>query len=132
MARRRVVDGQREEWHLARAIGVTQEAAWFMLHRICLAMQDETGGKIGGHVEVDDTYIGGRARHMHRTKRDRVIQGGTGAIGKVAVIFTIGSLRWSSCDWLRPSRHRQPQISTQSHSRSYDPFAQIPSAVIAR
>ena len=50
---------------LARAIGVTQKTAWFMLQRIRLAMQDEDGGKIGGDVEVDETYIGGKARNMH-------------------------------------------------------------------
>jgi hypothetical protein len=56
-----------------------------MLHRIRLAMQDETGGKIGGHIEVDETYIGGKARNMHKGKRQRVITG-TGGIGKVAVM----------------------------------------------
>jgi transposase-like protein len=72
-------------YELAKAIGVTQKSAWFMLHRIRLAMQDEMGGKIGGHVEVDETYIGGKARNMHIGKRRRVIQGGTGMVGKVAV-----------------------------------------------
>ena len=47
--------------------GVTQKTAWFMLHRIRLAMQDEgTGGKLGGEVEVDETFIGGKARNMHK------------------------------------------------------------------
>jgi transposase-like protein len=48
-------------WEVHRAIGVTQKTAWFMLQRIRLAMQDEeTGGKIDGTVEVDETYIGGK------------------------------------------------------------------------
>src|SRR5215469_6283862 len=39
-------------WELHRKLGVTQKTAWFMLHRIRLAMQDiEHGGKLGGHVE---------------------------------------------------------------------------------
>src|SRR5512139_3157558 len=71
-------------YELARAIGITQKSAWFMLHRIRLAMQDETGGKIGGHVEVDETYIGGKARNMHSGRRKRIIKG-TGGMGKVAV-----------------------------------------------
>jgi transposase-like protein len=55
---------------LARSIGVTQKTAWFMLQRIRLAMQDENGGgKLGGEVEVDETYIGGKARNMHARKR---------------------------------------------------------------
>jgi len=72
-------------YELARAIGVTQKSAWFMLHRIRLAMQDEMGGKIGGHVEVDETYIGGKARNMHIGRKRRIITG-TGGIGKVAVM----------------------------------------------
>src|SRR5688572_10595064 len=49
---------------LARSLGVTQKTAWFMLHRIRLAMQTETtGGKLGGDVEVDETFIGGKARN---------------------------------------------------------------------
>jgi transposase-like protein len=71
---------------LGRAVGVTQKTAWFMLHRIRLAMQDDTsGGKLGGEVEVDETYIGGRARFMHKDRRKRVIRG-TGMSGKAAVI----------------------------------------------
>ncbi len=41
-----------------------------MLHRIRLALQDEqTGGKLGGEVEIDETYIGGKARNMHKDRR---------------------------------------------------------------
>lgn len=46
-------------WELHRALGVTQKTAWFMLHRVRLAMQDDlTGGNLGGEVEVDETFIG--------------------------------------------------------------------------
>jgi transposase-like protein len=73
-------------WEIHRAIGVTQKTAWFMLHRVRLAMQDKTsGGKIGGDVEVDETYIGGKARNMHKDRRARVIKG-TGGMGKTAVM----------------------------------------------
>jgi transposase-like protein len=61
---------------IARAIGVTQKTAWFMLQRIRLAMQDDnSGGKLGGEVEVDETYIGGKARNMHKDRRDRAKTG---------------------------------------------------------
>jgi transposase-like protein len=60
-------------WELHRALGVTQKTAWFMLHRIRLAMQSGAGfAKIGGsgsEVEVDETFIGGKARNMHKEKR---------------------------------------------------------------
>lgn len=72
-------------YELARSIGVTQKSAWFMLHRIRLAMQDETASKVGGTVEMDETFIGGKARNMHKGKHSRVIKG-TGRIGKVAVM----------------------------------------------
>ena len=72
-------------YELARALGVTQKTAWFMLHRIRLAMQTETFDKIGGEVEVDETFIGGRARFMHESKRREKIKG-TGPMGKTAVM----------------------------------------------
>ncbi|MGE3517535.1 MAG: IS1595 family transposase [Vicinamibacterales bacterium] len=74
-------------YELARAIGVTQKSAWFMLHRIRLAMQGEDGGKLSGTVEIDETYIGGKARNMHYGKRQRVLGGNKGGHnGKVAVM----------------------------------------------
>lgn len=72
-------------YEIGRALGVTQKTAWFMLHRIRLAMQGEGFDKFGGSVEADETFIGGRARFMHQNKRKRVIKG-TGGLGKVAVM----------------------------------------------
>jgi transposase-like protein len=69
---------------LGRALGVTQKSAWFMLHRIRLAMQARGGGKLGGDVEVDETYIGGKARNMHAGKREKMR--GRSWYGKVAVM----------------------------------------------
>jgi transposase-like protein len=72
-------------WELHRTLGVTQKTAWFMLHRIRLAMQDSTGGKLAGEVEIDETFIGGKARNMHKEKRARKITG-TGGKDKVVVM----------------------------------------------
>jgi transposase-like protein len=72
-------------YEIHRAIGVTQKTAWFMLHRIRLAMQTKSFNKIGGEVEIDETFIGGKARFMHKGRRERVIKG-TGGMGKVAVM----------------------------------------------
>lgn len=71
-------------WELHRAIGVTQKTAWFMLHRIRLAMQDEKGGKLSGEVEVDESMIGGKSRNMHKSKRAEKIHG-TGGVDKEIV-----------------------------------------------
>jgi len=72
-------------YEVHRALGVTQKTAWFMLHRLRLAMQAESFGKFGGSVEADETFIGGKARNMHAEKRKRVIKGQRGMVGKVAV-----------------------------------------------
>lgn len=69
---------------LGRAIGVTQRTAWFMLHRIRVAMQCGTPNKFDGTAEMDTTYIGGLAQNMHDSKREKVIQG-RGAVGKTPV-----------------------------------------------
>ena len=69
-------------YEVARAIGVTQKSAWFMLHRIRLGLQSKDGGTLGGHgssVEIDETFIGGKARNMHRDRRERMSR-----VGKVA------------------------------------------------
>lgn len=72
-------------YELHRALGITQKSAWFMLHRIRLAMQGGSLTKMAGQVEADETFIGGKARNMHQDKRARVITG-TGGVGKTAVM----------------------------------------------
>jgi transposase-like protein len=72
-------------YEVARGIGVTQKSAWFMLHRLRLAMQTGSLMKFKGEVEVDETFIGGKARNMHKDKRDAAISG-TGGKDKTAVM----------------------------------------------
>ncbi len=64
-------------YELHRALGVTQKSAWFMLHRIRLAMQTGLESKFSGNVEADETYIGAKARYMHKDKRTGVGNPGT-------------------------------------------------------
>lgn len=71
-------------YELGRALGVTQKTAWFMLHRIRLAMQTESFQKMDSEVEVDETFIGGKARFMHKDKRRKAKN--RGSVGKVAVM----------------------------------------------
>src|SRR5947207_1866674 len=61
-------------WEIHRSVGITQKCAWHMMHRIRLAMQ-ESGGLLCGEVEVDETFIGGKARNMHAAKRREKIRG---------------------------------------------------------
>jgi transposase-like protein len=61
---------------IARTVRITQKSAWFMLHRIRLSMQDEIlGSKLSGEVEADETFIGGKARNMHKSVKARRITG---------------------------------------------------------
>src|SRR5215813_533934 len=74
-------------YEISRALGVTQKTAWFMDHRIRLAMQSGSFiKKLCGHVEVDETYIGGKARNMHKSRKQRAKLSPTGMVGKVAVM----------------------------------------------
>jgi transposase-like protein len=71
-------------YEIHRDLGVTQKTAWFMLQRIRLALQEDNGGKLGGEVEVDETFIGGKARNMHVAQKKRRITG-TGGKDKTIV-----------------------------------------------
>jgi len=72
-------------YEVGRALDITQKSAWFMLHRIRLALQDESFGKLNGEIEVDETFIGGKSRNMHLSKRALRITG-TGGKDKTPVL----------------------------------------------
>src|SRR5438876_1193967 len=73
-------------YELARGLGVSQKAAWFMLQRLRLGLHDDFfGSKLGGEVEVDESFIGGKARNMHLSERKRRITG-TGTKDKTAIM----------------------------------------------
>jgi transposase-like protein len=100
---------------LGRAVGLTQKSAWFVLHRIRLAMQTGTFNKFDGEVEVDETYIGGRARNMHaRARKRRGISGGPFGSNKSAIA---GSLRRSDDDG--PSQVQAEVVSNTGKPRMH-------------
>jgi transposase-like protein len=69
-------------YELSRALGITQKSTWFMLHRIRAAMKSGSFLKLGsggGIVEADETFIGGKPKNMHKSKRPK----GTGNTGKI-------------------------------------------------
>jgi hypothetical protein len=77
-------------YELHRATGITQKSAWFVLHRVRLAMK---AGNIelpkgGQHYEADESFIGGLAKNMHKHKREKAIKG-TGGTGKAVVMSVI-------------------------------------------
>jgi transposase-like protein len=109
---------------LARAIGITQKSAWHVLHRVRLAMQNGSLAKLKGHVEVDETFIGGLARNRHSNKRKHE---GTGGAGKVAVMGLLerhGEVRAhvipnTQLTTLRPHIDRHVEQGSSLHTDAY-------------
>jgi transposase-like protein len=69
-------------YEIGKDMGISQKAAWFMLHRLRLALQGGSIAKVGGsgsEIEVDETFIGGKARNMHKERRARMKHYGRGA-----------------------------------------------------
>ena len=75
-------------YEVGKGIGVTQGTAWFMLQRLRLALEDGTFNKMKGEVEADETYIGGKARNMHKDRKVKTFGTGkpSGFGGKAAVM----------------------------------------------
>ena len=101
---------------IARDLGVTQKTAWFMLHRGRLALQEISGGKLSGEVEVDETFIGGKARNMHADKRaERVTgRGGEGQDNRPGN----GRARWAgaNCRGRDPAQARTTETSQRARA----------------
>jgi transposase-like protein len=73
---------------LKRTLGVAYKTAWYLCHRIRKAVADADTSLLSGIIEVDETYIGGKAKNMHRGVRERKIMG-RGASGKAMVLGAI-------------------------------------------
>ncbi|HZO85926.1 MAG TPA: IS1595 family transposase [Verrucomicrobiae bacterium] len=97
-------------YEIARDLGVTQKTAWFMLGRIRDAMQSEVaGGKLGGEVEVDETFIGGKARNMHSANRKtRMAEGHSGKVIAFGMVERGGKVRTAVV-----SRRSKPVLQAQ-------------------
>ena len=73
---------------LKRTLGVAYKTAWYLCHRIRAAVADADTSLLKGIVEVDETYIGGKAKNMHKKDRERRIRG-RGSVGKAIVLGAI-------------------------------------------
>lgn len=72
-------------YEIARDLGISQKSAWHMMHRLRFALHSGSFEKLFGHVEIDETFIGGKARNMHASKRAKKITG-TGGKDKTVVM----------------------------------------------
>ena len=79
-------------YEIQRALGITQKSAWFLDHRIRFMLGDEYAAKLSGTVEMDETFIGGKLKNMHKSKKPK----GTGysgkAVGAMAKTIVVGML----------------------------------------
>lgn len=76
-------------YELHRSIGITQKSAWFVLHRIRLAMQIGNFERFDGEVETDESFVGPTGKFMHKDKKDRVMQGRGGWGHKAVIVGTV-------------------------------------------
>ena len=76
-------------YEIARTIGITQKSAWHMLHRIRKAMTDTTAKKLGGAghppIEIDETFVGGKVKNMHKSRKVKGLSY-AGGLGKTVVM----------------------------------------------
>jgi transposase-like protein len=110
-------------YEIHRALGITQKSAWFVMHRLRLALQNGTTLKLGGEgkeIEADESFIGGAARFMHADRRKRMIPS-TGVGGKAAAFGILergGEVRVFAV----PGRHKRAlQSHIQEHVREGTP-----------
>ncbi|MGI0091713.1 MAG: IS1595 family transposase [Nitrososphaerales archaeon] len=99
-------------WEVARDIGVTQKTAWFMCHRIRTAMHCGSFEKMTGTVEADETFIGGKARNMHKGKRK---VRGSGVVGKSVVMGLLDRHGEVRVRHIKGTKKRQIEAQVKEH-----------------
>jgi transposase-like protein len=109
-------------YEVGRALGITQKSAWFMMHRVRLALHNKDFVKIGWNgkeVEVDETFIGGAARFMHADKRkEKIIDRGVGSKAAILGILERGGKIHANVIPTRRKHELQPRIRAHVKAKS--------------
>jgi transposase-like protein len=74
---------------LKRTLKVAYKTAWYLCHRIREAVRDADTSLLNGIVEVDETFIGGKAQNMHKSQREKKLKGRRGSVEKAVVLGAI-------------------------------------------
>lgn len=101
-------------YEIARDLGVTQKSAWFMMHRARLAMRAKSFEKLGGEVEADECYVGGKLKFMHKNAKRRLKAKEGENWGKTVVLGLLqrdGEVRATVAP-SRQRKHMEPHLET--------------------
>jgi transposase-like protein len=104
---------------LGRSVGLTQKSAWFVLHRIRLAMEIGSFDKFDGTVEADETFIGGKLQNMHAYKADQARSSSSGTSRPSRPMRS----------WSAAAGWRAPTFSTTPSPSNFPPVRTIPRAI---
>lgn len=102
---------------IARHLGLTQKTTWFLMHRIRMAMQRGSWEKFDGEVEVDESYVGGKAKNNKHKNRKRPT--GTGVVGKAVVMGILRRNREGEKSKVRAKvviNHRKKTLQPEIHA----------------
>lgn len=122
-------------YEVGRALGIHQQSAWFMMHRIRKAISNGSFAKLSGVVEADETFIGGKSRFMHKAKREALGMKGGKKVSKTVVMGILergGEVRAKVVDNQRrsnllPILLENVELNSTVHTdklRSYDSLPQ--------
>ncbi len=108
---------------IGRMLGVSKKSAWFLCHRIRESLRETRPDLLGGDgktVEADETYVGGKERNKHQSKRDRKNIGGVGKEAVFSLVERGGKVRSRHMDSISANALRPVLEEQLSDARQTD------------